>query len=90
MFPARTFEGKRLAVFGLARSGMACAEALSLGGAQVFAWDDSDGAVTKARSAGLPVHDLSGVDFATLDAHLIETQAKVRRAFERIAGERAK
>ena len=71
MFPARTFEGKRVAVFGLARSGTACAEALRLAGAQVFAWDDSDGAVTKARNAGLPVSDLSAIDFADLDALIV-------------------
>jgi glutamate-ammonia-ligase adenylyltransferase len=33
-----------------------------------------------ARAADLP-------DFATLDAHLIETQARVRRSFERIIGD---
>jgi UDP-N-acetylmuramoylalanine--D-glutamate ligase len=68
VFPARTFKGKRVAVFGLARSGTACAEALSLGGAEVFCWDDSAGAVSKAQAAGLPVSDLSVVDFSTLDA----------------------
>jgi len=71
VFPARTFQGKRVAVFGLARSGTACAEALRLGGAAVAAWDDSDGAVSKARNAGLPVGDLTAVDFATLDALVV-------------------
>ena len=33
-----------------------------------------------ARAADMP-------DFATLDAHVAETQAKVRRCFERIVGE---
>ena len=32
-----------------------------------------------ARAADVP-------DFATLEAHLVETQAKVRRCFERIVG----
>jgi UDP-N-acetylmuramoylalanine--D-glutamate ligase len=71
MFPARTFEGKRVAVFGLARSGLACAEALCLGGAEVLAWDDSVGAVSKARNAGLPVRDLAAVDFSALDALVV-------------------
>ncbi len=68
MFPATTFRGKKVAVFGLARSGTACIEALRLGGAIVHAWDDSAEAVAKARGAGLPVSDLQHVDFAGLDA----------------------
>ena len=65
MFPAHTFRNKRVGLFGLARSGLACAEALRLGGAEVFAWDDADAA---ARAAQLPVADLRGVDFSTLDS----------------------
>lgn len=67
MFPARTFAHKKVGVFGLARSGTACAEALRLGGAQVFAWDDDAKSVEKARQEGLPVGDLSAMDFAGLD-----------------------
>ena len=33
MFPAHSFKNKKVALFGLARSGLACAEALRLGGA---------------------------------------------------------
>jgi UDP-N-acetylmuramoylalanine--D-glutamate ligase len=68
MFPAVGFKGKRVALFGLARSGMSCAEALRLGGAEVLAWDDSDPAVEKARAEGLPVTNLHTVDFRTLAA----------------------
>ncbi len=68
MFPATTYKGKRLAVFGLARSGTACIEALRLGGAEVHGWDDSAPAVEKARAAGLPVSDLHALDFRGLDA----------------------
>jgi UDP-N-acetylmuramoylalanine--D-glutamate ligase len=68
LFPAATFKGKRVAVFGLARSGTACIEALRLGGAEVFAWDDSAPAVEKARAAGFPIANLHELDFATLDA----------------------
>ena len=67
MFPAHSFKNRKVALFGLARSGLACAEALRLGGAEVFAWDDSDAAVEAAKSAKLPVTDLHGVDFKTLD-----------------------
>ncbi len=68
MFPATSFRGKKVAVFGLARSGTACLEALRLGGASVQAWDDSTEAVAKAQDAGLPVADLRNLDFAGLDA----------------------
>lgn len=68
MFPALTFKSKRVAVFGLARSGMSCAKALELGGAEVFAWDDSDPAVGKAESEGIKTTNLHGIDFKTLDA----------------------
>jgi UDP-N-acetylmuramoylalanine--D-glutamate ligase len=68
VFPARSFRGRKLAVFGLARSGTACIEALRLGGAAVHAWDDSQPAVEKARAAGLPISNLHELDFGTLDA----------------------
>ncbi|WP_374332249.1 UDP-N-acetylmuramoyl-L-alanine--D-glutamate ligase [Aestuariivirga sp.] len=68
MFPAATFKGKKVAVFGLARSGTATIEALQLGGATVHGWDDSAPAVEKARAAGLPISSLHQLDFATLDA----------------------
>jgi UDP-N-acetylmuramoylalanine--D-glutamate ligase len=68
LFPATTFKGKTVAVFGLARSGTATIEALQLGGATVHGWDDSAPAVEKARAAGLPISNLHQLDFATLDA----------------------
>ena len=49
MFAAKTFQGKRVAVFGLARSGTACVEALRLGGAEVFAWDDQPTEIGRAH-----------------------------------------
>ena len=68
MFPAKTFANKRVAVFGLARSGISCATALRLGGAEVFAWDDSEPAVEKAKADGLNIINLHGIDFRTLNA----------------------
>ena len=68
MFPARTFANRKVGVFGLARSGTACAEALRLGGATVFAWDDDAQSVEKAKQEGLPVGDLRNMDFSTLDS----------------------
>lgn len=68
MFPAQTFKAKRVAVFGLARSGISCARALELGGAEIFAWDDSEPAVAKAETEGIKTANLHSVDFKTLDA----------------------
>ncbi len=67
MFPARRFAGRKVALFGLARSGEACASALMAGGAAVTAWDDSPAAVTRARAGGLPVDDLRKADFSRFD-----------------------
>ncbi|MEO9169395.1 MAG: Mur ligase family protein, partial [Aestuariivirga sp.] len=68
MFPATTFANKKVGVFGLARSGISCARALLLGGAEVLAWDDSEPAVEKAKAEGLAITNLHTVDFKTLDA----------------------
>ena len=68
MFAVTHFKGKRVAMFGLARSGISCARALALGGAEVLAWDDSEPAVEKARAEGLQVTNLHTVDFRTLSA----------------------
>ncbi len=68
MFAASIFKGKRVALFGLARSGMSCALALQAGGATVYAWDDSEPAQEKARNDGVTVTNLHTVDFKTLHA----------------------
>jgi UDP-N-acetylmuramoylalanine--D-glutamate ligase len=66
VFAAETFKGKRVAMFGLARSGISCALALQEGGATVYAWDDSEPAQDKARADGVTVTNLHTVDFKTL------------------------
>ena len=68
MFPATSFANKSVGVFGLARSGISCAMALQLGGAKVFAWDDSEPSVEKARAEGVSITNLHSVDFKSLDA----------------------
>jgi UDP-N-acetylmuramoylalanine--D-glutamate ligase len=63
---ARAFAGKHYAVYGLARSGLATAEALLASGARVTAWDVKDEARTKAPDraeiANLDEADLSQFD----------------------------
>ena len=60
MFAAHSFKGKRVALFGLARSGTACVEALRLGGAEVFAWDDAKATVDAARLTATVKRDPEG------------------------------
>ncbi len=67
-FAARTYAGRRLAVFGLGRSGIACAQALLAGGAEVLAWDDGMAGRERAREASVPLTDLRRVNFEELDA----------------------
>ncbi|TKT80150.1 UDP-N-acetylmuramoyl-L-alanine--D-glutamate ligase [Aquamicrobium sp. LC103] len=64
MIPARSFNGRKVALFGLGGSGIATAHALVEGGAYVTAWDDNPESVAKARDEGLPVGDLAQADWA--------------------------
>ncbi len=67
-FAADIFAGQKVAVFGLARSGIACARALMEGGADVLAWDDGEAGRERAREAGIALTDLREADFAALAA----------------------
>ena len=68
MIRATTFAGKRVAVFGLGRSGNATCRALVDGGADVAAWDDGDAARVETARQGFPVVDLAGADWSAFDA----------------------
>jgi UDP-N-acetylmuramoylalanine--D-glutamate ligase len=68
MIPVTTFAGKRVAVFGLGGSGIAGAQALMAGGAEVVACDDSDASIANAKQAGIAVADLRQFDWPTLSA----------------------
>ncbi|MEL6913353.1 MAG: UDP-N-acetylmuramoyl-L-alanine--D-glutamate ligase [Pseudomonadota bacterium] len=57
MIVATGFQGKQVAVLGLARSGLAVARALEAGGADVICWDDGAAAREKAEGLGLHVAD---------------------------------
>jgi UDP-N-acetylmuramoylalanine--D-glutamate ligase len=52
------FAGLPVAVFGLGKSGIAAARGLAQGGAEVWAWDDSEDARARARAEGVPLVDL--------------------------------
>ena len=71
MIPVRGFLGKRVAIFGLARTGLTAARALIAGGAEVALWDEKPAAREAAAAEGLPVVDLSKADWATFDALML-------------------
>lgn len=68
MTPITIFKGRRVAVFGLGASGNSAAKALIAGGADVAAWDDSEKGREGALKAGLPLEDLSTVDWSAFAA----------------------
>jgi UDP-N-acetylmuramoylalanine--D-glutamate ligase len=59
MIEVTAFRDQNVAVLGLARSGLAAAEALQRGGARVLAWDDAAGKRAAAAAAGVPIVDLA-------------------------------
>jgi UDP-N-acetylmuramoylalanine--D-glutamate ligase len=62
MIEVTAFRHQRIAVMGLARSGLAAAEALKRGGAEVLAWDDSAEKRAQAAAQGLTPVDLGSAD----------------------------
>ena len=71
MIPVRGFEGRTVAVFGLARTGLAAARALVAGGAQVALWDENPKARTAAEAEGLTVVDLTTADWSQFAAIML-------------------
>ena len=59
MIPVRGYEGRKVAVLGLGRSGLAAARALQAGGAEPLVWDDSPDARAAAEAAGFAPFDLT-------------------------------
>ena len=68
MIPVRGFEGKKVAVFGLARTGLAAARSLAAGGADVVVWDEKAAAREAARAEGFALEDLNSADWLALAA----------------------
>src|SRR5687767_2777859 len=68
MTPVTHAKGRRLALFGLGGSGLATAEALTAGGAEVFACDDSEEQMRKAAAQGVATGDLRRLDWTRIDS----------------------
>jgi UDP-N-acetylmuramoylalanine--D-glutamate ligase len=71
MIPVKTFAGKNVALFGLGGSGLASAQALAAGGADVVAFDDNAASVAKAQAVGIATADLRSIDWSKISALLL-------------------
>ena len=71
MIPVRGFEGRTVAVFGLARTGLAAARALVAGGAQVALWDERPEGRAAAQAQGLSLVDLTTADWTQFAALML-------------------
>ena len=71
MIPVRGFEGKTVAVFGLARTGLAAARALAAGGAEVAVWDERAQGLAAAQAEGLEIVDLAAAEWSGFDALML-------------------
>jgi UDP-N-acetylmuramoylalanine--D-glutamate ligase len=99
MIPVRGFEGRTVAVFGLARTGLAAARALVAGGAKVALWDEKPAARAAAEAEGLPIVDLTSADWSQFAAIMLSpgvplthpephwTVAKAKQAGVEIVGD---
>ncbi len=68
MIPVRGFEAKKVAVFGLARTGLAAARALRAGKAEVVVWDENAAVRDAAEAEGFVLEDLRSADWLKLSA----------------------
>ncbi len=68
MIVAENMVGKKIGVFGLARSGLAAVRSLQAAGAEVMAFDDDDARLAEVGDAAANLYD---VDFAGLDALVV-------------------
>ena len=71
MIPVRGFEDRTVAVFGLARTGLAAARALIAGGARVALWDDKPAAREMAEKEGFTLSDLNTADWSKFAAVML-------------------
>jgi UDP-N-acetylmuramoylalanine--D-glutamate ligase len=68
MIPVTTFAGKKVAVFGLGKSGLLAAGSLIAGGADVVVFDDDAKMLADAQAAGLKAKDLRELDWPGIAA----------------------
>ncbi|WP_375652718.1 MULTISPECIES: UDP-N-acetylmuramoyl-L-alanine--D-glutamate ligase [unclassified Bartonella] len=71
MISVACYKGQKVALFGLGTSGLAAAQALMCGGAEVVAWDDSPSSVQMAFRHNIPTRDLRYEDWSEFVALIV-------------------
>ena len=71
MVPVTGLSGKKVAVFGLGRSGLATCSALVAGGADVLAWDDNEATRAAAAGNGVALSDLHDANWDEITALIL-------------------
>jgi UDP-N-acetylmuramoylalanine--D-glutamate ligase len=71
MIPVRGFVGKTVAVFGLGRTGLTAARALTAGGAKVILWDENEKSREAAKAEGFTLVDLANADWFSISALML-------------------
>ena len=78
MITAKAFAGKKCAVYGLARSGLATTEALLASGASVTGWDSKEEARAKAP-AGTEIANLDEADLSQFESLVVTPGLPINR-----------
>ena len=68
MIPITIFKGRKVAIFGLGRTGLATAAALKAGGAQPVLWDDGENGRAAAAERSFTLADLNSADWSEFAA----------------------
>ena len=71
MITVRGFKDKRVAIFGLGRSGLSAALALKAGGAEPLLWDDKPQNMAAAAKQGFTIENLKLADWSEIDALML-------------------
>ncbi len=71
MISVTCYKGQKVALFGLGQSGLATAQALMRGGAEVVAWDDSPSSVQMAFRHNIPTRNLRYEDWSEFVALIV-------------------
>jgi UDP-N-acetylmuramoylalanine--D-glutamate ligase len=90
MIPVRGFEGKQVAVFGLARTGLTAAAARAAGGARPVVWDEKPAAREAAGAQGLELCDLTTADWSQFAAVMLSPGVPLTHPHPHWTVERAK
>ncbi|AQX20034.1 UDP-N-acetylmuramoyl-L-alanine--D-glutamate ligase [Bartonella sp. WD16.2] len=71
MIPVECYKGQKVALFGLGQSGLATAQALITGGAEVIGWDENPSSVEAACKKNIPTRDLRHEDWSEFVALIL-------------------